>query len=280
MYSLKIPVVTTMHDLQEFHFPEFFSSQERLHRAINNKKSLEESAGVIVSFEHVKKDILKYFQIDENKIFVCPPPFSENWFTKKDHSKYDEVKNKYSLSDEFILYPAASWRHKNHENLIKAINKLKHDGISINLICTGTRTEYYEKVLKILVSEFNLNDEIKFIGIIPECELISLYKMSRLVVIPTMYEAGSGPLYEAMRYRVPVVCSNVTSLPETMNNNEFVFNPFSVEEISAIIRKGITDEDFRKRNVENSIIRMDYYKKLNFDKAFIDLYNLISKDKV
>ena len=43
-----------MHDLQEFHFPEYFSSQERLHRAINNKKAIEESTHIIVSFNHIK----------------------------------------------------------------------------------------------------------------------------------------------------------------------------------------------------------------------------------
>ncbi len=70
VYSLKIPIITTMHDLQEYHYPEFFSSQERLHRAINNKKALSESSRIIVSFKHIKNDIIKYFHIEENKISV------------------------------------------------------------------------------------------------------------------------------------------------------------------------------------------------------------------
>ncbi len=272
VYSLNIPIVITMHDLQEFHFPEFFSSQERLHRALNNKKSLEESDGVIVSFEHIKKDILKNFQINESRIFVCPPPFSENWFTKNEYSNFDDVKKKYLLADDFILYPAATWRHKNHILLFKSIYKLKEEGIKVQLICTGNKTDYFDNVLQNKISELGLENEVKFLGIISESDLISLYKMAKLVVIPTMYEAGSGPLYEAMKYNSPVICSNVTSLPDTVNNNEFLFNPENLEEVTEMIKKGLMDNEFRGKNIDNSITRIKELSKTDYSVCFTDAY--------
>jgi glycosyltransferase involved in cell wall biosynthesis len=280
VYSLKIPVITTMHDLQEFHFPEYFSSQERLHRAINNKKSIEESSFIIVSFNHIKADILKFFDIAVEKISVCPPPFSENWFTNDSYTDFIFIKKKYSLPDTFILYPAATWQHKNHTNLLDALFDLKKNGINVELICTGNKTEYFENFLSQKINKLNLQNEVKFLGIIPESDLISLYKLTSLVVIPTKYEAGSGPLYEAMRYTAPVICSNITSLPETMNNNEFTFNPDNPGEISELIRKGITDKAFRERNILNSQKRIEYFKKMNFEKSFTDLYREIISGKV
>lgn len=280
VYSLNVPVIITMHDLQEFHFPEYFSSQERLHRAINNKKSLEESSFVIVSFNHIKADILRFFNIKENKISICPPPFAENWFTNDNHSNLVEVKKKYSLPDIFILYPAATWQHKNHINLFNAIYNLKKTGMIVRLICTGNKTEYFENILSKKITLLNLQNEVNFLGIIPENDLISLYKLTSLVVIPTKYEAGSGPLYEAMRYKSPVICSNVTSLPETLNNNEFTFNPDDPEEISALIKKGISDKEFRERNIQNSVNRIEYFKNMNFEKAFLDLYKNITSDRI
>lgn len=279
VYSMNIPIITTMHDLQEFHFPEYFSSQERVHRAINNKKTLEESASIIVSFNHIKDDILKYFDIKEEKISVCPPPFSENWFTISESSDLKLVKNKYSLPDIFILFPAATWPHKNHINLLNAIYELKNKGNNIRLICTGNKTKYYEKVLAKTIIELNLQNDVKFLGIVPEGDLISLYKLTSLVVIPTKYEAGSSPLYEAMRYSVPVICSNVTSLPETIDNSDFTFNPDNPIEISDLIKKGISDVDFREKNIKNSEIRIEYFKNMNFEKAFIDSYMRIQADK-
>ncbi len=89
---------------------------------------------------------------------------------------------------------------------------------------------------------------------------------------PYFYEAGSGPLYEAMRYGIPVVCSNVTSLPETIHNNEFTFNPNDQEEILNRIKSGLYDEEFRKRNIQNSRDRMKMLEKNNYSECFINTY--------
>jgi glycosyltransferase involved in cell wall biosynthesis len=275
VYSLNIPIITTMHDLQEFHFPEFFSAQERLHRAINNKKSIEESSHIIASFNHIKSDILKYFRIDENKISVCPPPFTDSWFIKNEFADFNTVKNKYSLPDKFILYPAATWQHKNHLNLLTAVHKLKNEGFLISLVCTGNKTEYYENVLSKLITKLNLNNNVKFLGIIPEMELISLYKLTKLVVIPTLYEAGSAPLYEAMRYNAPVICSGVTSLAETIANNQFIFDPKDANSISQLILKMLSDEKLLNDNILNSQRRISELLKENYAENFCGVYEKI-----
>ncbi|MBE0570261.1 MAG: glycosyltransferase, partial [Ignavibacteriaceae bacterium] len=81
-----------------------------------------------------------------------------------------------------------------------------------------------------------------------------------------------GPLYEAMRYGIPVVCSNVTSLPETMGSSEFMFNPNNSEEMLTRIKKGLFDEEFRKRNVQNSRDRMKILEKNNYAECFLNTY--------
>ncbi len=272
VYALKVPIITTMHDLQDFHFPEYFSTQERIHRAINNKKSLEESSHVIVSFNHIKNDLLKYFSISENKISVCPPPFTDIWFTEDSFTEFETVKKKYSLPDEFILYPAATWQHKNHIKLLEAIYKLKNDGQKINLFCTGNKTEYYDNVLVKEIDKLNLSKNVRFLGIIPESDLISLYKLTKLVVIPTLYEAGSAPLYEAMQYGTPVICSKVTSLPDTIGTDEYLFNPELADEMAEKIKLGLGDEEFRKRNINNSKTRLEELRKIDYCKNFINVY--------
>jgi len=119
IYGSEVPIITTMHDLQELHFPEFFDENERLHRGLNNKKAITISDHVIVSFEHIRKDLVKYFNITDENISVCPPPFAEDWFSTTKETSKDALINKYNLKDLFLLYPATTWRHKNHVNLIK-----------------------------------------------------------------------------------------------------------------------------------------------------------------
>lgn len=277
IYKNRIPIIITMHDLQEYHYPEFFSTREKRHRKINNKKAIFDSDHIIVSFNHVKNDIVKFFRVNEGKISVCSPPFAESWFLSKKETGWDELSKKYRLKKNYLLYPAATWKHKNHIMLIRVLKSIKDEGIEIDLVCTGNKTNYLKNI-KTFIKEFNLSGVIHFLGIVSEEDLIGLYKNTSLVVIPTLYEAGSGPLYEAMRYGVPVICSNVTSLPETMRNDEFLFDPNDQNEIKEKIIKGLSDENFRLRNLENSKNRMATLNQSNYYDSFVKVYKQFDKN--
>ncbi|MCZ7616700.1 MAG: glycosyltransferase [Ignavibacteriaceae bacterium] len=141
--------------------------------------------------------------------------------------------------------------HKNHLRLLEALKEVQKRIPDIKLICTGNKTDYYSSIEKKL-KELGLEDSVKFLGIVPEEDLIGLYKNTSLVVIPTLYEAGSGPLYEAMRYEVPVICAKTTSLPETIGDERFVFDPKNTEDLANLIDKMLTDDKLRAENLLNS----------------------------
>jgi glycosyltransferase involved in cell wall biosynthesis len=226
---------------------------------------------IIVSFDHIKHDLLKYFDVKESKISICPPPFTEDWFLSKKLTSAEELKNKFHVENEFLLYPAATWKHKNHFNLFKALSLLNDEGLKAQLICTGNKTDYFEDLQKEIV-ELGLNDQVKFLGIVSEEDLIGLYKRASLVVIPTLYEAGSGPLYEAMRYSVPVICSDVTSLPDTMGAKKYIFNPNNINEIASLIKKMLQKKNFRSENLNNSAERLLSLGKVDYTQKFINVY--------
>jgi len=275
IYMTKAPLIITMHDIQEYHFPEYFSLVERLRRIIKSNMAIYDSNHIIVTYNHVKNDIIKHFKIKEEKVSICPPPFAEDWFLKKNESDWDEVKNKYGLKRKYILYPAATWVHKNHIKLLEVVKIIKDEGLEYDLVCTGRKMAYYKTILK-KIEELKLPKIAHFLGIVPVEDLISLYKNSSLVVIPTLYEAGSAPLYEAMRYQVPVICSNITSLPDAIDNDEFIFNPNSVDEMVSLIKKMLRDEEFRKENLDNSKKRMELLKAVDYSKNFIDVYKKVT----
>lgn len=275
IYKTSVPVITTMHDVQEFHFPEFFTASERLHRAINSFKSVSESDHIIVSFDHIKSDLMKYYSIPENKVSVCPPPFADDWFATKKETDWQTLEKKYSLTKKYLLYPAATWPHKNHIRLLEALKEVQKRIPDLNLICTGNKTDYYDIIHKKIL-ELGLENSLKFLGIVPEDDLIGLYKNAELVVIPTLYEAGSGPLYEAMKYKVPVICANTTSLPETVSNAKYIFNPTDVNELSELILKMLSDKSQRELNCKNSESRMKELGAIDYSEAFNKVYKKIS----
>ncbi|NNL20407.1 MAG: glycosyltransferase, partial [Ignavibacteriaceae bacterium] len=205
---------------------------------------------------------------------ICLPSFAGEWFLTDKITAKTILKEKYELNNLFLLYPAATWKHKNHVNLVKAIAMLSEDNWDLQLICTGNKTKHYQSI-KEKIDSLKIVGKVNFLGIVEEEDLIGLYKTTALVVIPTLYEAGSGPLYEAMRYSAPVICSNVTSLPETMGNDNYLFNPNSVEEITYLIKRMLTDDIFRKENLKNSKRRMEELKSMDYAKKIIDVYKKV-----
>ena len=271
VYKLKYPVIITMHDIQHFHFPEFFTSLERIHKAIRYHVSLKEADHIIVSYNHVKKDIEKYFIDETVKTSVCPVPLSDDWITSQATSP-DVLRTKYNVPQIFILTPAATWQHKNHLGLLEALNVLRGEGLTVFWVATGFKTSFYENISKRIL-ELKLQDQVLFTGIVPDNDLRGLYNIANLVVIPTFYEAGSGPLVEAMRYGVPVICSNVTSLPEMINNPDFIFNPLNILELASLIKRALTDQDFIERNKENSRKQIELLRNIDYTQPFLEAYS-------
>jgi len=276
VYGTKTPVIVTTHDIQEMYFPQFFTSQERIDRAILYKMAVDESDHIIVSFDHIKKDIVQYFKVPEEKISVCGLPLAQSWFSQNIYTSRRELIQKYNINEHFILYPAATWPHKNHLTLLKSIALLKERKLEAYLVCTGNKTDYFS-VIDQEIQNLGLQNNVSFLGIVPEKDLIGLYKSTELTVIPTLYEAGSGPLFESIWYGAAAICSNVTSLPEAIDNIQYLFDPKNPNEIADLIEKGLSDKKWKKENIENSIKRMDYYKKLTVDQDYLNVYQLIKR---
>lgn len=251
--SINCPSISTLHDVQELHYPEYFSPEERAKRAINNHYITKSSDYIIVSYEHIRQDIIKYFQKDPELIGVVLLNMSKLWFEKfQVENVLANVKNIDLKSEKYLFYPAATWEHKNHLGLIKAIKYLKDSkNEKIKVLFTGHQTDYYQ-ILKAKIIELDVEDQIHFLGIINELELYSLYQNATLVVVPTIYEAGSFPLMESILMRIPVICSNITSLPETIDNKEYTFDPHNSTDLGNLIYKLLKDPEQLKKNIQNS----------------------------
>lgn len=255
-----IKLIPTLHDVQQIHFPEFFTAEERAKRSNVYLDSCRRSDMIIVSYNHVKKDLIKYFNVPEEKIETILLQMDRLWFQK--YTDKDVIKLPENLDAvRYIMYPANTWKHKNHVGLLEAIALLRdNEKIKVTLICTGDIDSTHGKIVQEKCNSLHLNDQVTFLGIVAENLLFSLYKKAVAVVIPTLYEAGSFPLMESMFLNVPVVCSNVTSLPETINNELFLFDPKDIHSIADKIKKIYLDSEFRKLSISNSEIQRELLK--------------------
>ncbi len=254
-------LITTLHDIQEIHFPEFFSAEQRAYRATNYLDFLRRADLVVVSYSHIKQDIIHYFDVPERKITILLLKMEKLWFDKFSHGDIIAQHLNF-LPKQYLLYPANSWKHKNHLFLLDVLAYIRDKfNLHINVVFTGNFNTLNGQLIIQKSKKLNLHNQVSFLGVVEENILYSLYKQAIGVVVPTLYEAGSFPLMESILLNVPVICSNVTSLPETIGNIKFVFDPEDIIDFSEKIIQLWKDQEFRKDNLNQLKLQADILAK-------------------
>lgn len=241
--SCALPMIYNPHDLQHLHYPQFFTPSQIARRETVYRAGCHRAHTVAVASQWVKQDILQHYHVNPNKIQVIPWAPPTQAYPEPNADTLDVAWEKYQLRDPFVLYPSMTWAHKNHIRLLEALALLRdRNGLRVRLVCTGHKNDFWRHIEKRLV-ELELEDQVSFLGMVPPQDLRALYRLARFVVIPSLFEAASGPLFEAWQDDTPVACSTVTSLPEQAGDAALLFDPLSVEAIADAVAKMATDDD-------------------------------------
>lgn len=131
-------------------------------------------------------------------------------------------------------------KHKNEVALIYAFSLAKLDP-EIRLLLSGASSEELNE----LILSLGLTDRVKFMGLLPDEQLPSVYRGAIGLLFPSLYEGFGLPVVEAMACGVPVLTSNTTSLPEVAGDAALLVNPESIDEIRTGIERLATDQTLR-----------------------------------
>ena len=263
-YFLKKPYIMTVHDFQEKYFPEYFTIKERVIRYIINKFSIKYCTHIITESRYVKKDIINFYNYDPIKISVLPSPppmaFMDMKYSKR---KLNFIKKKYKLPDCYIFYPAQYWYHKNHIKLLEAFKLISNKYNKLYLVLTGSKENNYKNIIR-KIEELGLKENVIQLGYIEYADLPGLYKMSRMLIMPTLFESISMPIYEAFMLKVPVCCSNVVSIPEQVGDAGLLFNPENPCDIAEKALALLDDEILGKELAEKGYSKVKDYNHKSY----------------
>jgi glycosyltransferase involved in cell wall biosynthesis len=129
-------------------------------------------------------------------------------------------------AERFLLYPANFWPHKNHRMLLTAfaIYHARHPHSSLKLVCTGTPDAPMQSI-RDAAERMGLATRIVFPGYLADEDFRVVLQACLALIFPSLYEGFGMPLLEAMALGKPVLCSNVTSLPEIAGEAALLFDP-------------------------------------------------------
>jgi len=203
--------VYTVWEFQHKNYP-FFPEYKNVYFDINVrdktlKLAADKAFNIIVGTEKSKKDFIKYYSCDENKITIRPLKSSIVSTDIKDDYEFDVIKKlKNKKIDKYLFYPAQYWAHKNHKFIIDAFDQMAEENIS-NLTCVFAGSDKGNlNYIKELINFKNLNDKICIFEYLSDEEIVSLYKNCYAVVVPTLVGTISFPILEGFFFQKPVIC--------------------------------------------------------------------------
>jgi len=269
-FYLNKPFVFTFHDMQDRYYPEFFSRYERVSRWLNSR-TLAKSANIIIcESEFVKNDIIKFIGVDRSKIHIIQSPPDEFLTFKFNEAQCERIRVKYKLPEKFIFYPAQCWFHKNHIKLVEAFNIVQNNIVDVYLILTGSQQNNYHNLIN-KINELGLNDKVMHLGYIDYEDLPYFYIMSQMLVMPTLFESISIPIYEAFSLKVPVCSSNVVALPEQVGDAGLIFNPKDVNDMAEKMMTYLNDENLRTEKAKKGFEKIATFNHVEYRKKLLDV---------
>ncbi|MFZ8832395.1 MAG: glycosyltransferase family 4 protein [Thermodesulfobacteriaceae bacterium] len=210
---------------------------------------------VIVEARYIKDDLTKYYEIQEDKIRIIISPVLINEYSIIEYEKLN-VKKKYNLPEKFIFYPAHFIEDKNHINLLRALRYIKDKyNLEIPLILVGSKKNNFENAMN-EIQNLGLGQQVKYLGYVPDEDMPYLYKLATALVMPTLFESVSMPIWEAFHLGCPVVSSNVCALPEQVGDAGLIFDPYNIEDMAEKIFIIWTNENLRSELINKGFERV------------------------
>lgn len=276
-----LPTVYNPHDLQHLHLPQFFTPAEIQQRETLYRAGCHYARIVVAASEWIKNDLVEQYGLNPKKIQIIPCGALTHAVPEPTPDLVESIRNKYRLPSSFAFYPAMLWKHKNHLRLLEALAQLREqNGLVVRLVCTGYLTPDFWPIVQEHIKKLDLSSQVQFLGMVSFEELRAIYKMSTFVIVPTLFEAASGPVFEAWQEGIPVACSNVTSLPDQVGDAALLFDPYSVDAIANAIQRMATDEGLRQDLRQKGKNRLDDFSWERTAKAYRAVYRLVARKQL
>ena len=262
-YNSVVPVFDIMHKYESY--PEINSFAVNYTRNLHYKRVVNNASIVFVDSEVGKKQLEESYPCKRSlKIFKLPyvaPPYVYN---SKDFSSELELPKKY------LFYPAQFWEHKNHKNLIQALEliKTKHNKI-VDLVLVGAKKNYYSNVLDV-IKQYDLENQIHYFDYVQNDELVYLYKNAFALIMPSYLGPTNIPPLEAIALGCPVIVSDVYAAREQLDDSALYFNPKDSEDISNKILTLLENKKLREDIIRKGFIKSSQYSQSQFRSTLLN----------
>jgi glycosyltransferase involved in cell wall biosynthesis len=237
----------TVHDLSFIRTPETAAPGLRtyLNRAV--PYSVGRADHILADSEATRQDLITQYETPPDKISVLYSGVDQRFKPVGDTDTLAAVRSRYEIGPgPYILSVGTIQPRKNYPRQIEALKQL--DQPDLKLVIAGGRG-WLESPLYDMVRSSGMEDRVKFLGFVADEDLPALYSGARVFVFPSLYEGFGLPVLEAMACDVPVVTSNISSLPEVAGDAALMIDPTDVDALASALYRALNDATERERMI-------------------------------
>ncbi|MEO5952114.1 MAG: glycosyltransferase family 1 protein [Chloroflexia bacterium] len=254
---LSCPLVLSVHDVSYKLFPQYFSPRVRFLLSLLVGPSVRRAACVIAISENTRRDIIRFYRADPDRVIVTPLAASPR-FKPQPPEEIARIRRIYNLHTDYILAVGNKQPRKNLRRLIRAFAALALDFPDLTLAIAG-QSGWQGSQIEAEVSTLGLTNRVRFTGYIPEADLPALYSGATIFCYPSLYEGFGLPPLEAMSCGTPTITSNTSSLPEVVANAALTINPTSIPDLTNALHTLLQDPAKRHEYAQRGIARAAHF---------------------
>jgi glycosyltransferase involved in cell wall biosynthesis len=273
----ELPYLTVLWDLEYRHqpyFPEVSDGGEWDRRERHFWGSLRRATWVVTGTSVGKADIEKCFGILGDRIAVVPLPTPSDALAPPPDA--GPVLARYGLTEDFLLYPAQFWAHKNHVTLLKALRALR-DGYDMRPLLVLAGADHGNKDhVEARAREWGLAEQVRLLGFVPRQDLLALYTRARMLVNPSVFGPDNIPPLEAFALGCPVAYGRVRGAEEQLGDAALLVDLLDAAAWAEAIRSLWTDQALRDRLVERGRLRAARWTSRHVAAAILDLIDQVA----
>ncbi len=249
--------VVTVHDLGHRYYPDAHTRGQRWYLEWSTRYHVRTAAHVLADSASTRDDLVRLYGADPGRVTVAHLGVDPSLRPVGEARTIDAARLKYGIDGPYLLYVGTLQPRKNLARLIDAFERVLRSGAvgpDLKLVLAGKRGWLYQEILA-RAQTLGIAANVCFPGYVQGTDLAALYSGATLFVMPSLYEGFCMPVLEAMACGTPVVCSDVSSLPEVVGNAALTFGPRDTDDIARAIARGLGDASLRADLAERGAAR-------------------------
>jgi glycosyltransferase involved in cell wall biosynthesis len=268
-----IPQLAVIHDLAFLHFKQGINKLEYWYYNTFFPQYAHKAARLVAVSKYTKQDIVTQFNINPNKIDVVYNAPS-NGFKPINENAKTQIKQKFADGCNYFCYVGAMHPRKNIETLLKAFDAYKTSTLNnFKLLIVG-RKAWQSSGIEKTYNQIKYQQDVIFTGRVAEEDLYLITAAAHAMVYIPFFEGFGLPIIEAMACDVPVITSNVTSMPEVAGDAGILVSPDDANQVTEAMIKLTNDQDFyEQKKIASAKRKLDF----NWDISAMQLWNSIEK---